>query len=209
MVNIELTWIILLATVIVSYRGLQDTALFSKLAGNPYKIKQNKEYYRLLSHMLLHGDLIHLALNMFVFYSFGEVLEMYFANIFGGASPLAFLVLYAGGGAAGMLPLIKKYGDTPYYTCVGASGAVSAMLMAYMFAFPLHEILFLFIPMPAFLGVIVFFLMERLMQRYSRAAVAHEAHMGGAIFGILFVIITHPAALPNFVSQVARFLSFQ
>ena len=73
--NIELTWIILLATVIVSYRGLQDTALFSKLAGNPYRIKQNKEYYRILSHMLLHGDLIHLALNMFVFYSFGEVLE--------------------------------------------------------------------------------------------------------------------------------------
>lgn len=205
----QLTWIIMLATVIVSYRGLQDTALFSKLAGNPYKIKHNKEYYRFLSHMLLHSDLVHLALNMFVFYSFGEIIEMYLANIFGEISPLAFLTLYAGGGAAGMLPLIKKYGDNSYYTCVGASGAVSAMLMAYMFVYPLHEILFLFIPMPAFLGVIVFFLMERLMQRYSKAPVAHEAHIGGAIFGILFVIITNPAALPNFVSQVSRFLSLQ
>jgi membrane associated rhomboid family serine protease len=207
--NIELTWIILLATLIVSYRGFQDSSLFSKLAGNPYRIKQNKEYYRLFSHMLLHSDWIHLALNMFVFYSFGGILEMYFAGIFGDISPLAFLFLYAGGGAAGMLPLIRKYGDSPYFTCVGASGAVSAILMAYMFAFPLHEILFLFIPMPAFLGVIVFFLIERLMQRYGRAAIAHEAHIGGAIFGILFVIISHPAALPNFVSQVSRFLSLQ
>lgn len=207
--NIQLTWIILLATVIVSYRGLNDTVLFSKLAGNPYRIKRNKEYYRVFSHMLLHGDLIHLALNMFVFYSFGQVFEYYFQELFGHFSALAFLSLYAGGGVAGMIPLMKKYGDNPHYTCVGASGAVSAMIMAYMFEFPLHEILFFFIPIPAFLGLIVFFVMERLMQRYSRMPVAHEAHIGGAIFGIAFVVVTHPAALPNFVYQVSQFLSFQ
>lgn len=181
--------IIIVITIIFSYRGFQDSSFFSKYSGNPYKIKHYKEYHRVLTHMLLHSDLIHIALNLFILYSFSDGLNIFFEYTLGNIAPLVMIIFYLLGGISGMLPLLKKYGNTPNYTCVGASGAVSAIMVGYMIAFPNNEILFFFIPMPAYISVVLFFVTERLMQKYSRAPVAHEAHIGGAVFGGLFVLI--------------------
>lgn len=203
MASTPLTFIILAATILVSWRAFEQSALFEKLLHSPYRVKHQKQYYRVFSHMLVHADGIHLALNMFVFYSFGRVLESIFTlnwgNVTGG---LLFVALYALGGAAATLPSIRKHSENYGYNSVGASGGVSALLMAYMILFPLNEIAFFFIPMPAFIGVFVFFLLEHFMKRNVRSNIAHDAHIWGALFGIAFIAVVVPNSIPRFISQV-------
>ena len=138
--------------------------------------------------MLLHADLIHIAFNMFILHSFSGGLNIFFQYTVGPLAPAVMVVFYITGGLCGMWPLMKKYANNPNYTCVGASGAVSAITVGYMIAFPNTEILFFFIPMPAYIAVVLFFVTERLMQKYSRAAVAHEAHIAGAVFGAVCIL---------------------
>jgi len=203
MASTPLTFLILAATVLVSWRAFEQSALFEKLLHSPYRVKHQKQYYRLFSHMLVHADGIHLALNMFVFYSFGGVMERLFTVNWGDIKgSILFLALYILGGVAATLPSMKKHGDNYGYNSVGASGGVSALLMAYMVLFPLHEIAFFFIPMPAFIGVFVFFLLEHFMKRNVRSNIAHDAHIWGALFGILFVAVVVPNSIPRFFSQV-------
>ena len=203
MASTPLTFIILAATILVSWRAFEQSAIFEKLLHSPYRVKHQKQYYRVFSHMLVHADGIHLALNMFVFYSFGRVLESIFTlnwgNVTGG---LLFVALYALGGAAATLPSIRKHSDNYGYNSVGASGGVSALLMAYMILFPLNEIAFFFIPMPAFIGVFVFFILEHFMKRNVRSNIAHDAHIWGALFGIAFIAVVVPNSIPRFISQV-------
>ena len=198
-----ITFIILAVTVIISWRASEQSSLFEKLLHSPYRVKHNKQYYRLFSHMLVHADIMHLALNMFVFYSFGRVMETIFKVNWGAQTGgLLFLALYVLGGAVATLPAQRKHGDSYGYNAVGASGGVSALLMAYMILFPLNEIAFFFIPMPAFIGVFVFFLLEYFMKRNVRSNIAHDAHIWGALFGIAFIALVVPSSIPRFISQV-------
>jgi membrane associated rhomboid family serine protease len=140
---------------------------------------------------------------MFVFYSFGRVMESIFTlNCGSTKGGVMFIALYVLGGAAATLPSMRKHGDNYGYNSVGASGAVSALLMAYMILFPLNEIAFFFIPMPAFIGVFVFFLLEHFMKRNVRSNIAHDAHIWGALFGIVFIAVLVPNSIPRFISQV-------
>ncbi len=203
MASTPLTFIILAATIIVSWRAFEQSGLFEKLLHSPYRVKHQKQYYRLFSHMLVHADGIHLALNMFVFYSFGRVMESIFTMNWGSTKGGAmFIGLYVLGGAAATLPSMRKHGDNYGYNSVGASGAVSALLMAYMVLFPLNEIAFFFIPMPAFIGVFVFFLLEHFMKRNVQSNIAHDAHIWGALFGIVFISLAVPNSIPRFINQV-------
>ena len=132
-----ITFIILAATVLVSWRAFEQSALFEKLLHSPYRVKHNKQYYRLFSHMLVHADVMHLALNMFVFYSFGRVLESILRETWGAQQGgILFIALYVLGGVAATLPSMRKHGDNYGYNSVGASGGVSSLLMAYMILFP-------------------------------------------------------------------------
>ncbi|MFM7234800.1 MAG: rhomboid family intramembrane serine protease [Flavobacteriales bacterium] len=199
-----ITFIILIATGLVSWRAFEQSSLFEQLLHSPYRVKHQKQYYRLFSHMLVHADLIHLALNMFVFCSFGRVMETIFTMNWGlTKGRILFVVLYVLGGVAATLPSMRKHGDNYGYNSVGASGAVSALLMSYMILFPLNEIAFFFIPMPAFIGVFVFFLLEHFMKRNVRSNIAHDAHIWGALFGIVFIAVAVPNAIGRFFAQVA------
>jgi membrane associated rhomboid family serine protease len=203
MASTPLTFIILAATILVSWRAFEQSALFEKLLHSPYRVKHQKQYYRLFSHMLVHADGIHLALNMFVFYSFGRVLEAIFRINWGiQTGSILFIALYVLGGVAATLPSLRKHSDNYGYNSVGASGGVSALLMAYMILFPMNEIAFFFIPMPAFIGVFVFFLLEHFMKRNVRSNIAHDAHIWGALFGIVFVALAVPRSIPRFIEQV-------
>jgi membrane associated rhomboid family serine protease len=202
------TFIILAATILVSWRAFSNTTLFEKLLNNPYRVKHEKQYYRLLSHALIHADFMHLALNMYVFYSFGSILEKVFRGRYGfQQGEVYFILLYAVGAVVATLPSLRKHGDNYGYNAVGASGAVSAVMMGFMILFPTMNIQFFFIlPMPAFLGIIVFFGLEHYMNRRGKTNIAHDAHIWGALFGILFVFVTDPQALVSFFTQVRHYI---
>lgn len=203
-----ITLIIIATTAFVSWRAFDNSALFEKLLNNPYTIKHQKQYYRLFSHALIHADWMHLILNVYVFYSFGMVMESVFKSLWGNAQgSVYFLALYIGGALVAALPSQRKHGDNFGYNSVGASGAVSAVLMSYMVLFPTQQVLFFFaIPMPSFVAVLIFFGLEYFMNRSGKTGIAHDAHIWGAIFGIIFLLVVKPAAIINFFVQVGSVL---
>jgi membrane associated rhomboid family serine protease len=201
------TTIILIATGLISWQAFNNSGLYEKMMYNPYRVKHEKQYYRLLSHTLIHADFFHLLLNMFVFYSFGRIMETYLSVKYGtGNGSLLFLVLYAAGALTATLPALRKHSDNYGYNAVGASGAVSAVMMAYMILFPLSEIGFFFIPMKAFIGVVVFFAFEHFMNRSGKTNIAHDAHIWGALFGIMFIFFLQPQSLVAFFTSIRSYL---
>ena len=202
-----ITLLLLAVTGFISWRAFEDHGIMSKLRYSPYLVKQKKEYYRLITHAFVHANWPHLLFNALALYSFGDALEqVFFPHLFGQRGGKIMMVLfYLLGILAAAIPAYRKHGDHPGYNSVGASGGVSAMLMAFMIAFPTAQVGFFFIPMPAFIAVFVFFILEVLMQRSGRTMIAHDAHLGGAVFGLVFVAIFAPECYPSFIEAVREF----
>jgi membrane associated rhomboid family serine protease len=187
---VYVTYIIIALTVFVSWQAFENSTLFGKLLNNPYQVKHNHQYYRILSHTLVHADYLHLGFNMFALYSFGRFTEQYFTQSYGIVKgEIAYILLYVCGAVVASLPSLRKHGDNFGYNSVGASGAVSAVMMAAMIIMPVMKVYFFFaIGMPAYIAILVFFAFEHYMNRSGKTNIAHDAHIWGAIFGLIFVI---------------------
>ncbi|MBX7052733.1 MAG: rhomboid family intramembrane serine protease [Flavobacteriales bacterium] len=202
-----ITFLILAVTIFVSWSAFNRSDLFEKFLHSPYRVKHYKEYYRILSHTLIHADFIHLAFNMYALYAFGGFVEIYFKLHWGsGLGSLLYLLLYVSSAVVATLPSLKKHSDNYGYNSVGASGAVSAILLCYMILNPTAQILLLFIPMPAFVAVFVFFIFEHIMSRSGKTNIAHDAHIWGALSGITFLFIFHPQSMIHFIGTVRNLI---
>ena len=184
--------IIIIATVIVSLNAFKDNTLMDKLIYSPYRSKHNREYYRMLGHILIHADSTHLIFNMMSLYFLGSLLEQEFMFQYGGLNgEIHFLVLYILGGLfATLIPYMRNQ-DNPNYRSLGASGAVSAVIFAAIIWNPTMELglLFIPIPIPAYIFGPLYLAFEYWADRRGNTGIAHDAHIGGAIFGILYVLI--------------------
>lgn len=196
MQELTLTLGICVLTGIVSFMSFSRTDLFNKLALIPYRVKQNNEFYRLFTHALVHADYGHLFFNLYALYGFGTAIEYYIP-----ASH--YLLIYIMSAAVASIPAMIRQGNNVYYMSVGASGAVSAVLMIFMFFFPSSELLFFFIlPLKGWIAVILFFALEYYMNKRMKTNIAHDAHMVGAAFGILYVVLFHFEKFLNFFHVV-------
>lgn len=204
----SVTIIITIVTVLVSVVALLNKEYFHKLEYNPYMVKHSNQYYRMFSHALIHADWFHLFVNMYVLYHFGKVTESFFAYVHEGRGTFYFILLYLGGVMFSALPAYKKQQDNFHYNAVGASGAVSSVLFASILFMPLEKIYLFFIPIgiPAFIFAILYIAFEAYMDKRSGDNIAHDAHLWGAIFGIVFTIIIKPAVGLRFIEQVMGFL---
>lgn len=200
----SLTLIIIIITALISVNGFNNRELFHKLDFSPYQVVQRKEWYRIVSHVLLHGDWMHLFVNMFVLFSFGSAVERSFEAIFEGRAIFYFVLLYIGGAAFASLPAIQKHGNNPYYTAIGASGAVAAVLFTSIILNPMSKIYIIFIPIgiPAFLFGPLYIGLEYYLDKRGGGRIAHDAHYWGAIFGFLFPIALEPKLFMNFIGQI-------
>ena len=71
-------------------------------------------------------------------------------------------------------------------------------MMAYILLFPTNKLLLFFvIPMPAFVAGILFFAYERYMNKKGATGIAHDAHLMGAIFGVIYVLLLDAGTLPR------------
>jgi membrane associated rhomboid family serine protease len=139
--------------------------------------------WQLVSYGLLHGGLLHLALNMFGMWMFGSELE----RLWGGKRYLQFLLAGLLTAAATQLVVTGITGSMA--PTVGASGALFALLLAFGMLFPNRIMVPLFppIPMKARTFVMVFGGIELLMGIFSRGSIAHFAHLGGMLGGWLMI----------------------
>lgn len=202
-----ITYFIIGVTVLVSYMAFQNHELMDKLQFNAAKIIHQKQYYRLISHAFIHANWSHLIVNMFVLYFFGKGMELYFGYYFGSRSTVYFLLLYFGGILASNIWSLIKHQNNYYYNAVGASGAVSALLFAFIFFNP-WELLYLFaiVPIPGILFAVGYLIYSYQMSKQKNDNVAHDAHFLGAVFGFVFPIVLKPDLFGQFIDQLFAFI---
>ena len=179
-----LTIIIIGVTVIVSVMAFNNREVFDKLKFNAYFIHQRKEWYRVISYGLIDADWMHLAINMFVLYSFGNLSEAYFTHYFGVKGTLYFGLLYVGGVLFSTLFDFGKQKDNPYYAAVGASGAVSAVLFSSILFDPSGSIF----PFPYLPGCSAFFTwpIQPIWGREEKTT-SDTMHTSGELCSVLFL----------------------
>ena len=184
--------IIIAITVLISLQANKKNQLTQKLLYIPFRLKENNEYYRLVSHIFIHADISHLAFNMISLYFLGSTLEHILIDIYGfNLGACYFLILYFLGAIFASLPSFLKHQDNPAYRSLGASGAVSAVIFAAILWDPsmLLGIMFLPFPIPAYIFGPIYLAIEYFSMKRGGTGIAHDAHLGGAIFGILFVLL--------------------
>ena len=186
-----LTLIIIIATIIVSVPCFQNQDLFMKLRFSPYMVKHKNQTYRFFTHAFVHADWMHLFVNMFVLYSFGSAVESYYSDLFAGKGLVYFIILYLGGILFSSLPSYGKQQLNPYYSSIGASGAVSAVLFSSILIQPMAGIGILFIPIhiPAFIFGFIYLAYEAYGSKKLNDNIGHDAHFWGAIYGIVITLI--------------------
>lgn len=193
------TYIILGITVVVSILCFNNTVLFRRLSLSPYRIIHAREWYRIITHGFVHGDWVHLFVNMFTFYSFGEYIEYIFAQL--GFGNGAFLLLYFGGMVIASIPDVIRYRNASWYDSIGASGAVSAVLFTAIFLNPWDKILlFAAIPIPGIVFGVLYLIYCQYMAKHSQDNINHNAHFYGAVYGFLFPILLEPQLFHVFLS---------
>jgi membrane associated rhomboid family serine protease len=119
------------------------------------------------------------------------MLENELYAMYGNAGLIHFVLIYfAGGFAATIWPFIRNH-DNDLYFSVGASGAVSAIIFAAIIWNPTMEMMLIFLPIPikAYIFGPLLLLFEYFSMKYSKSNIAHDAHIGGAIFGIIYILI--------------------
>ena len=202
----SLTLIIVILTCLVSYLAFNNRELHSKLSHIPYVELRKKEYYRMLSSGFVHGGWVHLGINMFVFWQFGEFVEQTFGQIFGeGMGRLNFLLLYVLSIIFADLATFIKHKDNPSFASVGASGAVSAILFSYLIFAPWHYIyLYGIIPIPTIVAAVAYVLYSSWASKNRSDHVDHDAHLYGAIFGFLFTLVLKPELFSFFLAQLMQ-----
>lgn len=208
---ISITIIIIGITALFSLKGFQDQSFFYKFDFSPYRVKYNKEYYRFLSHAFLHADWIHLFFNMFVLYNFGRIahigLQLYSGE---GLGTFYYILLYTGGIVFATLTTYKKYQDNSNYHSIGASGAVSAVLFSYIIFFPIekiHLVILPFLKLPSIVWGVIYLLYEQYQSKKNTGNINHDAHITGAIFGVVFTILTNPSVVVSFYYQLISYIS--
>ncbi|MDR1273503.1 MAG: rhomboid family intramembrane serine protease [Odoribacteraceae bacterium] len=193
---------IIIATVLVSIACFNNEKLFYGLAFSAARAVRRGEWYRLITHGFVHADWMHLFVNMFTFYSFGLYIEKMFDEYLGFGA-WAFPLLYFGGMVIASLHDVVKRRDDAFYTSVGASGAVSAVLFASIFMNPWSKIyLFAAIPIPGILfgGLYLFYC--QYMARRGGDNINHNAHFYGAVYGLVFPALLEPGLVRHFLNAL-------
>jgi membrane associated rhomboid family serine protease len=196
-----MTYAIIGFTVLISLLALRDRKVFESMMFEPFVINTRKDWFRLVTHGFIHGNVQHLAVNMFVLFMFGPMVEKGYEEVTGGSGLLPFLILYLAGITLSSLPGYYKHRWDPTYRAVGASGATSAVVFASMLMFPLQRMLFP--PGPAWLAGLLYLGYEWFMSKRSNDGIAHDAHFAGALVGILFTALLDPPVLRRFVEAVS------
>ena len=203
-----ITFIIIGFTCLVSYSALQNRSTFDKLKHFPYQETRTKEFFRLLSAGFVHGDFIHLAINMYVLWMFGGIVEQAFGQIYGAnIGRVVFMVMYLLNIVAASIPTLLKHKNNPQFSSVGASGAVSGLVFIYIVLMPYAPLQFIFLPffdIPAILLGVGYLIYSSFAAKKARTRIDHVAHFYGAIFGIAFLWITKPSYISYFFNTLVN-----
>ncbi len=195
------TLIIIAITCVVSFLAFNNEKLMAKLILWPPAIARDHDWYRLASYGLVHADFMHLFFNMLTLYFFGQALEQFYIQRLGN---LGFLLFYVLGLILSILPTYLQNRNNAQYRSLGASGAVSAVLFAFILFDPWATILLYFIPIPAIVFAVLYTVYSIYMDKRGGDNVNHSAHLWGAAFGVAFTLVVDPDLIGHFFRELAN-----
>jgi membrane associated rhomboid family serine protease len=197
---------IIIITSVISIMAFNNPELLSRLQFNAYAIKNNKQGWRFFTYGLVHAGWGHLAINMFVFWSFGQIVFFLYQFHFGNLGILYFLILYVGGIMFSVLFDYGRHKNDQWYNAVGASGAVAAVVFASIILYPSGGVYLFFIPIeiPSPIFGILYLVYSAYMARRGRDNIGHDAHFWGSLYGIILTVALKPQLFLDFIHQLGN-----
>lgn len=188
------TYALIVANIAAScYAFFFDRNFINQFAFNVGAVVKHGQHYRVITSSFLHVDFFHLLFNMLTLYFFGPTVE----EILG---KLGFLVVYFGAIIASGIVTARVHRRNPTYSSVGASDAVSGVVLSFCVFYPLAPIYLFMIPIgiPAILYGVLFIIISARLMGAPGNRIAHEGHLGGAIAGVILTLLMKPEAVTRF-----------
>ena len=193
------TYALIAITCLVSWMAFNNRKLADRLILWPPAIDKHKQYDRLVTYGFIHADFMHLLFNMLTQYFFGREIELLMTQLVG---VWAYQLFYLSALVVSILPTYLKNQHNPNYLSLGASGAVSAVLFAFILIAPWQLIFVFFIPLPAIVFAVLYVGYSIWMDRRGGDRINHSAHLAGAAYGVMFMIIMRPQVLQHFLREL-------
>ena len=195
------TNLIVAVTCAVSYFTMQNHRLKGQLIFHPVTMKRNSQWYRFLSSGFIHADMMHLLINMFVLWSFGNAIEKaYYPYFLSDGSLIKYLILYFGGIIVASIPSYLEHQSNPNYSALGAAGGVSAVVFAAIVFAPWQNLyLYGIIAIPQILAGVAYLAYSWYQDKRGADNIGHMAHFSGAIWGFVITCLFNLDLLARFL----------
>ncbi|MDY7393622.1 rhomboid family intramembrane serine protease [Aureibaculum sp. 2210JD6-5] len=178
---------LIVINVLVSIKGFSDRLFFER-----YKFQigpiLNGEQIRMFTSGFLHVDQAHLFFNMFALYIFAD-------PVIDHLGILKFVIIYLGSLLAGSTLALSFHKKDPYYSAVGASGAVMGIIYAGIMLNPDMRLTFIFFPffdIPGYVFGVGYLLYSIYGMKKQLGNIGHSAHLGGAVGGFVLTLALYP-----------------
>ena len=195
------TFLLIIITCLLSFIAFGNRHVMNRLIMWPPAM-QRGQFDRFITYGFVHADGTHLLFNMITLYFFGRAIEDFYRPY---AAGMGFILFYLAALVVAMLPSYFKHKNDPNYLSLGASGAVSAVLFAYILFAPWSLIFVFFIPMPAIIYAVLYTAYTVYSARRGQDNINHSAHLWGAGFGVIATITIEPRILSHFLQPLLKF----
>lgn len=187
---------IFVITILVSLLAFSNPNIYDRFMLTPSNVYHGRNVYTIITSGLIHKDWMHLFFNMLSYYFFAFALEAQLGH-------WQFGLLYVGSLILSDLPTVAKNKDNYGYRSLGASGAVSAVIFSAILFNPRSTIyLYYIIPIPIVLFGVLYLVYCYYASKYSRDAINHDAHLFGALSGIMITILLNHHIIAEFVEKL-------
>jgi membrane associated rhomboid family serine protease len=173
---------------------------------HPVTIRERHQWYRFVTSGFVHADVMHLAVNMLVLWSFGNAIESYYyPALIGDFAAQKYMVLYFGGILVSSVPSYFRHNKNPNYAALGASGGVSAVVFAAIFFEPWQNLyLYGVIAIPQILAGAAYLFYSWYKDKKATDNIGHMAHFAGAVWGFLITGLMNLELFTRFIQKTLQ-----
>ncbi|MCP2042965.1 rhomboid family intramembrane serine protease [Pontibacter sp. HSC-36F09] len=206
----SVTVILIIITVGISLYAWKNHELMQNWIFHPYSVARDNSWHRFLTSGFLHADYTHLFFNMFTLYFFGTAVERTFGAIFGDTTGiLIYMLIYLGGIIVSDIPTYLKHRNEPAYRALGASGGVASVVFSSILFYPTQDIcLYAILCIPGFILGILYLMYSYFQGKRMGDNINHDAHLYGAVYGMVISLAIVPSAGPLFIEQIGSWRLF-